>query len=370
LFDEGCDVSPLWQFSTSCTMSLSWGSDVAKMVVGNLLTLFVVGMGYLIMEMLASYFVVIFYAFLFSEAMWRPKLWVVQKLRGWLGHGQVAVLMVLGMLTFGAFILALFSVLSFLDLKLAVGDARDTVGRLVSESAPLERAHIDRALNMTLDTLNRYTEDFTAAHNTTAWWPVVDELIKWTKTVAVEAQHKDGDVMGRFSSKSYEMIDQLKRLKDVSWWLSHGRSLGIAVFSLENFSEHATQAVLALANRGAFVIAVVGSVTSSVVASVFFCFLDHHFAVLGEKHSPHCGGGTLWCKHRGPAAWNLGGRFLLPCSSGMRAAVLHDGSRLAARHTLSIPFCVFHVLGNVDPIDISVPSGSHDAVDRGSDPAE
>lgn len=147
-----------------------WSRKLMLGVTANLVTLTVVGMLYMLRELLASYLLVILYAFLFSEALWVPKMKLQKMFRGWLSHTAVGLVLVLSLICVGAVVLGSVSVAGFLDVARALGDTHGWVSKKLTAEA-LKAWGIDETMIHTgLDTVFDKLESLEHEYNTTIWW--------------------------------------------------------------------------------------------------------------------------------------------------------------------------------------------------------
>mmetsp|Transcript_883 Transcript_883/g.2498 ORF Transcript_883/g.2498 Transcript_883/m.2498 type:complete len:575 (-) Transcript_883:120-1844(-) len=152
-------------------------------VLGNMLTLFIIGILFMSYQLVASYIWVFVYGLLLAEALQRPKLYLIRILPQGLGHSVVASLMLLGITaTLMGVVLALL-VLGMYDMKEVLARSAD----MVKESAAtlalnnteyLEAWGLMDQVDSAMSTVQGGLVSMEAEYNSTEWWPMVADTVE------------------------------------------------------------------------------------------------------------------------------------------------------------------------------------------------
>eukprot|EP00929_Paragymnodinium_shiwhaense_P006793 TRINITY_DN110751_c0_g1_i1.p1 TRINITY_DN110751_c0_g1~~TRINITY_DN110751_c0_g1_i1.p1 ORF type:complete len:519 (+),score=60.15 TRINITY_DN110751_c0_g1_i1:90-1646(+) len=177
-----------------------WTTLLSVYVSGNLLTLLVVFLLYLLYQFIGSYIALLFHSLLLAEVLQVPKQFISRKCGGRLSHSLVASFVVFGILFLVAFILLMLALLSFLDLR----GLYDAASQLVAGSvltSKIEAWGLQTALEY-VDLPKRFAM-LEAEYNNTTWWPLVSESINWV------SQHEPSSRTTNLTQSSQSMMDQL-----------------------------------------------------------------------------------------------------------------------------------------------------------------
>eukprot|EP00928_Gymnodinium_smaydae_P088019 TRINITY_DN72180_c0_g1_i1.p1 TRINITY_DN72180_c0_g1~~TRINITY_DN72180_c0_g1_i1.p1 ORF type:complete len:502 (+),score=103.88 TRINITY_DN72180_c0_g1_i1:154-1659(+) len=236
------------------------GRHVVVIVFGNLLTLLVVGVLYMVSQLLASYLVVILYAVLLSEALWPLKTFIVGASSGVLRDGIVGPVLVLVLCSLGAVFTVGFTALGFMDLLEALQAGRTAVMEVNVNSTSFEYFGVSReSLDSGMAAVNAHLADLEKQYNHTAWWPIVDDVVDWGR------MHAEG--------RSQERAP-LEILQNSTVLLERAKILATVVkHDYGNLGEYAmlgSQSLLYVPRFTGLLIGVLLSLTSSVTTSIFF----------------------------------------------------------------------------------------------------
>lgn len=295
----------------------NWSHSLMLIVMGNLMTLMVVGLMYLMSELFASYLLVILYAFLLSEALWLPKVQLQRLLRGWLSHAAVGAALVLGLITAGAVLFMSFSVAGCLDAVHALHDAQGWVASTVNTETVKAWGIDESMIRSGMEMASEKLEELELEYNSTAWWPLVENLVAVRHSMRETCRDSSPEVCARFTANvscadtsdedppdfyaaaeccacgggileaitppweasnfSFAwIVDQMKL--DERWHI-----LVTTLTSHDEFQMHAQAAVAHLSQVGGIVLGIVTSLTSSLTTSIFFVSLT--ISLLGVEHN-------------------------------------------------------------------------------------
>eukprot|EP00930_Biecheleria_cincta_P027273 TRINITY_DN19155_c0_g1_i1.p1 TRINITY_DN19155_c0_g1~~TRINITY_DN19155_c0_g1_i1.p1 ORF type:complete len:233 (-),score=30.27 TRINITY_DN19155_c0_g1_i1:166-864(-) len=178
---------------------------VLDVVLGNLLTLVVLSVLYLSYQIVAPYFLVCLYALLLSEALQRPKRWLVRITRGWLGHSATTGILMLGSLAGGTVLVAAMLTLSMQDLisaqRIVMAGSFSSDSSFVGlnlSTENLEAWGAAKIFNSTLTYAQAHYASLEAQYSETPWWPLVEEMVVSLRSLEAsnltESFSSDGEI--------------------------------------------------------------------------------------------------------------------------------------------------------------------------------
>jgi len=261
---------------------------VINIALGNLLTLGVLSMVYLAYQLVASYVIVVLNALLLSEALRRPKDFLVRAAPRWMGHATVAPLLVFTIIAMGALLFLVFASLSLLDFSAVLHAARNYVSTNM-DAETLQKLGLQRTLNSTLTDFTSRIERFEDEYNNTEWWPLVADAAEWVRTLETSSVLLEGEPPNVTSITSVvngrAIMEQSRRL----WAEAMERSsvfvnlLWQGVGSTSGVVEYASLAMGNAAKGFNLSLLVVGTLTSSIVSAVFFVTLTVALLAMEES---------------------------------------------------------------------------------------
>mmetsp|Transcript_31772 Transcript_31772/g.62439 ORF Transcript_31772/g.62439 Transcript_31772/m.62439 type:complete len:613 (-) Transcript_31772:148-1986(-) len=250
-----------------------------EIVLGNLLTLVILALLYLSYRIVAPYFLAFLYALLLSEALQRPKRFLVRVTRGRLGHSTTTGVLMLSALGIGGVLLLSMLTLSLQDLfavqrtLLAEGLGHRTllgVG-LKLNSSSLEAWGFAQIVNSSLAYAQTRYVELETHYNSTPWWPLVADTMASLRSL--EAEGWSGSLLSAVNvtaigAQARELITGVMNgdedMTDLAAYLWA---------TLQQRQEEALQATLYLVRVGDRSLSVLWSLTSSMINLVFFLSL-------------------------------------------------------------------------------------------------
>lgn len=156
-------------------------------VLGNLLTVAILGVLYQGYKIFASYLLVCLYALLLSEAMQRPKQILIRMTRGFLGSSVSTGLLMLatvGLLTFLVIVMMALSLndvvkmLRSLQVNLKNSLTTESLQGLGLNASTIESLGVPQMIDSSMAYAQSQYTVLEAQYNETPWWPMVADAVQ------------------------------------------------------------------------------------------------------------------------------------------------------------------------------------------------
>mmetsp|Transcript_55151 Transcript_55151/g.129121 ORF Transcript_55151/g.129121 Transcript_55151/m.129121 type:complete len:470 (+) Transcript_55151:127-1536(+) len=241
-------------------------SDAVSVLLGNVLTLALVGVFYLVYQLVSSYLLVVLHAILLSEALRRPKDLLLRLSRRRVGHAAVSSILVIAILLTGVSVLVTFSWLSLLDLLQAMQHCRDYLAVTVN-STTLEEWGVQSFITDRLTDVRQQVASLEEDYNETAWWPaasqVVDALVAYSDGAALDAN--PSWPLPTYPTSWNDLMNADIKEKAMELW-TH-------LSNRQEYLDGAQKAAGYAATAASFSVGVVHSLTTSMLTLIFFISL-------------------------------------------------------------------------------------------------